>query len=242
MLVAERDDLGHAVAVGVVHRPRRRGLHDQALLGLLVRGVGGVVVAVEQPRVGVERHVDHVDARVARIGERVDRRLQEEEARVLARANVHDGHVRRDPGDAEAVGRGGDGARHVGAVRAVVVVDRVDAARELARPVDFLAQLVERDVLDEVARQRGLSKFGAMSGWVPSTPVSMMPTLTRLSPGCLVRARSERTDLRPHSCESSGSSPAVAGGSSWPGAAEWPFSARRPCGRRSSPWASGRSR
>ena len=27
------------------------------------------------------------------------------------------------------------------------------------------------------------SKFGAMSGWVPSTPVSMMPTVTFFVPG-----------------------------------------------------------
>ena len=33
-------------------------------------------------------------------------------------------------------------------------------------------------------RERAASKFGARSGWVPSTPVSRIPTRTPLSPGC----------------------------------------------------------
>ena len=49
-----------------------------------------------------------------------------------------------------------------------------------------------------------------MSGWLPSTPVSRTPTFTRLSPGCTVRARFDRTIDRPHSWPSSGSMPTAA--------------------------------
>ena len=74
------------------------------------------------------------------------------------------------PDDAEAVGGRADDARDVGAVAVVVGVDGVDAAGHLAGPVDARGCRW---------RSCGLSaalKFGAMSGWVASMPVSMMPT------------------------------------------------------------------
>jgi len=77
-LIAGRCDQRDAARVGVVHRARR-GLDDRPLLGLLLGRVGRVARAVEQPRVDVERHVDHVDADVARVGQGVHRRLQQEE-------------------------------------------------------------------------------------------------------------------------------------------------------------------
>ena len=61
-----------------------RALHggdDRPLLGLVRGAVGRIVRAVEQPRVDVVAHVHDVDADVAGVGERVDRRLQEEVAR-----------------------------------------------------------------------------------------------------------------------------------------------------------------
>ena len=70
--------------------------------------VGRVVRAVVEPRVDVERHVDDVEADVGAVGQRVDDRLQEQEAAVLAAADLHQRDVRRDAGDADAVERGPD--------------------------------------------------------------------------------------------------------------------------------------
>ena len=136
----------HAVVGGVVERPLG-GLSDDALLGLLGRRVGRVVQAVEQPRVGEEAHVHHVDADVAGVGQRVERGLQEEEAGVLAGADVDERDLGCDAGDAEAVDRRADRAGDVGAVAVVVLVGRVDAGRVLARSVDVGV------VDDEVAAQ-----------------------------------------------------------------------------------------
>ena len=98
-LVASRGHHRHALAVRVVERALRR-LDDRPLLGLVGGRVSRVVGAVEQPGIDVVAHVDHVDPDVAGVGERIDGRLQEEEAGVLARADVDDGDVRRDTGDA----------------------------------------------------------------------------------------------------------------------------------------------
>ena len=73
---------------------------------------------------------------VAGVDEAFDRRLEEDEAGVLADADVHQRHVGRDAGHADAVDRRADLAGHVCAVAVVVLVDRVDAARVLARTVD----------------------------------------------------------------------------------------------------------
>ncbi len=48
-------------------------------------------------------------------------------------------------------------------------------------------------------------KFGARSGWLASTPVSSTPTVTRRSPGSILRASSARIMSRPQSLSSSGS-------------------------------------
>ena len=164
-----------------------------------VRRVGRVGRAVVEPRVDEEAHVDHVDAVVAGVGERVDRRLEEEEAGVLAGADVDERHVRRDAGDAEAVQRGADRA---GDVRAVAVVVLVRPGR---RSVGSLAR--RRRSSGMSVRSSGYSaasKFGAMSGWVPSMPVSMIADeharVTRLP---------ARTSHRP----SRGSSPCPTAGS-----------------------------
>lgn len=53
-------------------------------------------------------------------------------------------------------------------------------------------------------------KFGAMSGWVSSTPVSMTPTVTFRLPGLICAARSAPMARRSHWSASSGSSPAAA--------------------------------
>ena len=141
--------------MGVVERPLHRR-DDRALLRLVRGRVGRVVRAVEQPRIDVVAHVHDVDAVVARVREGVDRRLQEEVAGVLARAQVDDRRLGRHAGDPEAVDRRRDGRRDVGAVAVVVDVRRVDAARDLARPVDLRAVRVDRDVRREVAAQRGV--------------------------------------------------------------------------------------
>jgi hypothetical protein len=114
---------------------------------LLLRRVGRVVEAVEQPGVGEEAHVDDVDPDQAGVHHRVDRRLQEQEAAAQAAADVDQGHLRRHPGGAESVEGGRHQAGDVGAVPVIVGVGRVDAGRHLAGPVD------QRDVGDEVAAQ-----------------------------------------------------------------------------------------
>ena len=99
-----------------------------------------------------KRHVDHVDADVARVGERVDGRLEEEEARVLAGADVHDVDLRGDAGHPEAVERRADRAGHVRAVAVVVLVGGVDAARVLTRAVvDAGLGVVGREVAAQAA-------------------------------------------------------------------------------------------
>ena len=150
-LVARGRDQRHTVAMREVHRARR-GLDDHALLRLLLRRVGRVARAVEQPRVDVERHVDHVDADAAGVGEGVDRRLEQEEARVLAGADVDDVDLRGDAGHPDAVERRADRAGHVRAVAVVVLVVGVDAARVLARAVvDARLGVVDREVAAQEA-------------------------------------------------------------------------------------------
>jgi hypothetical protein len=150
-LVARGGDQRHPVAVREVHRACR-GLDDHALLLLLVRRVGRVARAVEQPRVDVERHVDHVDADLAGVGQRVDGRLDEEVARVLAGADVDDVDLRGDAGHPDAVERRADRAGHVRAVAVVVLIDGVDAARVLARAVvDTRLGVVDREVAAQEA-------------------------------------------------------------------------------------------
>ncbi len=152
VLVAERPDERDALAVRVLESAVHR-LDDGALLDPRLGRVGRVVEAVEAPGVDVERHVDHVEADVGSVGQGVDDGLEEEEPGVLPGADVHERDVRRHPGHAEPVRRGGHRARDVGAVTAAVVVDGVDAAVELARTVQLGAGRVGGDVGDEVARE-----------------------------------------------------------------------------------------
>src|SRR5690606_32683955 len=65
--VAERGDEGDALAPGVVGGALHAG-DDGGLLQLFLPAVGRVVAAVEQPRVDVVAHVDHVDADVGGVG------------------------------------------------------------------------------------------------------------------------------------------------------------------------------
>ena len=92
----------------VVERALRRR-DDRALLALLRRRVGRVGRAVVEPRIDVVRHVHDVDPVVARVGQRVDGRLEEEVAGVLAGAQVDELDAGRDAGDADAVERRADG-------------------------------------------------------------------------------------------------------------------------------------
>ena len=115
------------------------------------RRVGRVARAVVEPRVDEVAHVDDVDPVVAGERERVDRRLQEEVARVLAGAQVHEPDIRGDSRHPEAVQRRRDRPGHMRAVAVLVHVRRVVAGAVRlggARPVD------ERDVDGEVAAQR----------------------------------------------------------------------------------------
>ena len=207
MVVATRADQRDALAVRVV-QCALHGRDDRALLQLLLRRGGGVVDAVHVPGVDVERHVDHVEADVGAVGERVDDGLQEERPRVLAAADVDQRHVRRDAGDAEAVGSGADGAGDVRAVAAVVVVVRVDATAELTRAVEHATVGVVRDVDREVARElvvevRRDVRVRAVHTGVENADVHALVA------GLLGPAMLERTRFRPHRSPSSGSMPAV---------------------------------
>ena len=99
--------------------------------------VGRVGGAVVEPRVDVEGHVDHVDPDIARVGERVDNRVEEEVAGVLAALELDQRDLRCYAGDAGAVRGRADRAGHVGAVPAVVGTDRIETARHLTGAVDI---------------------------------------------------------------------------------------------------------
>ena len=145
MLVAERGHERTPAPVGVVERAGHPG-DDGALLCLRRRRIGRVGRAVEQPRVDEERHVHHVDADVAGVGQRVDGRLQEEVARVLAALELDQADVGGHTGDADSVGRRPDGPGDVGAMATVVDTYRVETARHLTWPVDLwqiLAKFLE---------------------------------------------------------------------------------------------------
>ena len=168
-----RDALGACVVDGAL-----RGLDDQLLLALLGRRVRRVGRAVVEPRVDVERHVHDVDAVVARVGQRVEGRAEEEVARVLAGAQVDEVDLGGDAADALAVERRADGR---GDVRAVAVL--VDVGRVLTRLVGLLRAGPSTVGSSTVKlRDSAASKFGAMSGCEPSMPVSMMPTRTACEP------------------------------------------------------------
>ena len=182
MPVACRRDQRHAMVVGVLGGGEH-DLPDRGLLGQLLgrdrtRHVVAGGCAVVQPRVGVEaltvRHTSRPPC-VGGIGEG-SRRFgpQEEVARVLAGADVHDRRVRSDAGDADAVA----GERRC----------RPRACRDRPRPRWRDRQsggvcgysAVDVGLTTVKLMLRSLLKFGAMSGWLPSTPVSMMPTVTPL--------------------------------------------------------------
>ena len=162
---------------GVAEGPGHR-LDDHVLLGRLLRGVlGGATRAVVGPRVDVERHVDHVDARRRRdVRERVVT-AEEEVAAVLAAAHVDElSTFGATPRDA----RSRSGRRRSCRPRGCRARRRRRSAGS-TQPAHSHGTVDVDHVGGEVARERA-SKFGAMSGWEASTPVSMMPTLTRLSP------------------------------------------------------------
>ena len=130
---------------GVVERPVHRG-DDHPLLRLVLGRVRRVVGAVVQPRVDVERHVDDVEADVGAVGQRVHHRLEEDVAAVLAATDLDERDVRRDTGEAGAVGSRADRAGDVRAVaessqpigslqpRTRRAVDGRDVGHEVARP------------------------------------------------------------------------------------------------------------
>jgi hypothetical protein len=117
---------GDPVGPGEVDRPLGDD-PDRPLLGLGLRGVGRVVEAVVQPRVGVEAHVDHVDPDQAGVDHGVHGGLEKQEAAVLPAADVDQLDLGRDAGHPAAVQRRGDDPGDVGAVAVVVDVRRVDA-------------------------------------------------------------------------------------------------------------------
>jgi hypothetical protein len=114
-LVAQGGDQRHALRTRVLHRQLGRR-DDRPLLLLLLRGVRRVGPAVVQPRIDVERHVHDIDAVVGGVRERLEGGPEQEEARVLAGADVDDVDLRRDAADADLVQRGADRAGHVRAV------------------------------------------------------------------------------------------------------------------------------
>ena len=176
----------------VLERAGRR-LDDRPLLELLGRRVGGVARAVVEPRVDEVAHVDDVDPVVTGECERVDRRLEEEVARVLAGSQVHERDVRGDSGHPDAVQRRGDRPGDVRAVTVLVHVRRVVAGAVRlagARPVD------QRDVDGEVAAQRRVEvgrdvRMGAVDARVEHADEHAL--VTRLDPvragGCGVDHR-----------------------------------------------------
>ena len=125
--------------VGAVHQLEGDVLEVGLFGAVPLRPAG----AGDEPGVDVVAHVDDVELLVGGVGERIDRRPEEEGAGVLPGPQVDEGDARRHAGDAEVVGRGGDRAGDVRAVTAVVDADRVDAAVDLARAVDL------RQVRDE---------------------------------------------------------------------------------------------
>ena len=156
--------------------------------------VGRVGRAVVEPRIDVVRHVHDVDAAVARVGERVDRRLEQEEARVLAGADVDELDARGDAADADPVQRGADRARP----RACRGRRRRRRAGRRTRATSHGPSSMPVTGLSTVKlRLSARLKFGAMSGWLPSTPVSMTPTRTACGAGLgRVGARRRRADHR----------------------------------------------
>ena len=133
VLVAHRGDRRHAVVAGVVDRPLG-GLRIDALLGLLGRASRpGCRVQLKSHGSVKKLMLTTSTPMSPAYVERVDRRLEEEVAGVLAGPDVDQRDVRRDAGDAEAVDRRGDRAGDVGAVAVVVHVGRVDAARRPRR-------------------------------------------------------------------------------------------------------------
>ena len=126
--------------------------------------------AVVEPRVDEVAHVHHVDPEVAGLRERIDARLQEEEPRVLPGPQVHERHVGRDAGHSEAVDRrarpcsptcvrGSSRRRHSGLQ---------ESGSSSHGPSIEGMSVVKFRLSDRL-------KFGAMSGWLPSIPVSRMP-------------------------------------------------------------------
>ena len=146
MVVAERVDERHVLAVGVVQGACHRG-HDRALFGLRLRRVGRVVLAVEKPWVDVEGHVDDVDADVGRVRQRIGHRGEEHEAAVLAALQSDQPDTGRHARDPKAVRFGRDDPGDVRAVAVVVDAHRIQTAGDLTRPVD------RGDVRGKVARQ-----------------------------------------------------------------------------------------
>src|SRR5215207_4392251 len=137
-LVAESRDQRDPVTAREAQRALGR-LDDRLLLGLLRERVRRVGRAVVEPRVGVEAHVHDIDAVIARKCERVDRRLEEEEARVLAGSEIDEPDARGDAPDSDLVERRPDGAGDMGSMTTLVDVRRVLAGLVrilLARTVD----------------------------------------------------------------------------------------------------------
>ena len=86
-----------------------------------------------------------------------------------------------DAGDAQAVQRRADRAGDMRAVAVLVHIGRVVAGWS-----GLWRRAVDGGMSSVKLRLSAASKFGAMSGCMPSMPVSMMPTSTRLLPRSFV--------------------------------------------------------
>ena len=122
---------------------RRLRLTDRPPLRLPNGALLGVVATVEQPGVGKIAVVRHVDAVRRDPHVRADHHLREEEAVVVARLDAGDLDVRRDPGDADAIDRGGDRACRVRAMTDEVVAGQ-QRLRSTARAVCAVRGVVVR--------------------------------------------------------------------------------------------------
>ena len=101
---------------------------------------------------------------VGRVGQRVGHRLEEDEAAVLATLELDQTDAGRDARDPESVRFGRDDPGDVRAVAVVVGADRIEAAGDLAWPVD------RRDIGVRSCATAPQSNWLARSGWLASIP------------------------------------------------------------------------
>ena len=153
-----------------------RVVGDQFAVELVDFDVAGRRRAVVEPRVDVEAHVHHVDLCLGGVGEGGDGGSEEEVARVLPGPEVHEGGLRRHPGDPDGVDGRRNRAGDMGAVTVVVDVRGVDAIGVLAQPVDVghVAGEVAAQLVGEV---RGDVGVGAVDAGVDDADEHAVTTL-----------------------------------------------------------------